>query len=222
MPVTFVSKSADGETTGTGFTATEPTGASLNDILFLWVVVQTGLTNWAPPALWTLLVDLSNGGGGDSQNFAAWLYWIRRGTTAPALNASWTSTKFYSVSTTCWRGCKLSGNPYNASAGLYAVTNPSAPNPPSISITAQNAVAVALGASWTGPTVAYTAPTGFTIREAGAAGTAVCVASKIAGVGTEDPGVFGGVPAGANGEAGATVALQPEPGGQNLLLLGVS
>lgn len=214
MAAAFRSKTLNGLGNGTDLTATEPAGAVENDILFYWLIIQSTISNFSAPSGWTLLVDLSNGNTGSSQQFAAWLYWIRRGGSAPSFAVSWTTSRYREASITCWSGCKTTGNPYNvvANNAYNTTTDPAAPNCPAVITTVANTVIVPFGASWQGPTTVYSAPTDYTIREPGEAGTALCVASRdVAAIGSENPGSFGGVPAGAGlGVGEITVALEPQ------------
>ena len=185
----------------------EPAGAAENDILLLWVASAYDLTG--TPTGWTLLYH-TNFTSGNHTHF----FWIRRGASAPVTEVAQGSSDYIEASITCWQYCATTGNPYSAVTNGTAVQlNPCDADPPSVNTTVNDTTVVALGMAWSDTTTGFTAPSGYTIREAGASGDDLMVASKyVASAGAEDPGSFSGGKATLNWTHAVTIALQGEQG----------
>ena len=192
--------------TGTNFTATEPTGATQDDVLFMWVTLGNGITNYSPPSGWTELYHLQTGSSPHT-----YLYWIRRGASAPSYAVSWTGSVYWEYSVTAWSGTETSGNPYsNASSNTPTTVNPNNPDCPSVNTGVDNAVVIAFGMGWSDTAGGWQPPAGYTGREYNTAGKDVTVASKdVASAGSEDPGAFSGGRAVLDWVSEATVSLKP-------------
>ena len=191
---------------GTGFTASEPSGAAENDLLYMWIVLQNTFSSFVgPTGGWELLYNLVN------TNSTTYLYAIRRGASAPNRTCSWTTSIYYEVSLTAWSGCVTSGALYDVKNYTAATQrNPANPNCPSVTTTVVETLVVAFGMGWSGAVSAWTAPSGYTIREAGSAGIDLCIAEKeLDTITSEDPGAFSGSVATNNDVAEITVALKP-------------
>lgn len=182
------------QSSGTGFTATEPTGAAEWDILFWlvgWVGNPTGLST---PSGWTEI-------GSSVSNITVKLYAIRRGSSAPTLTfPTWTGTFDYTQSMIAFSGATRSGAVHEAIASTGERNNASyptptgngTPNPASVTSLTPNAVIIAFihdqigsgGADWS-------APSGYTLRTTGSASWRNGIASKALGApAADDPGVF--------------------------------
>lgn len=194
----------------TGATPTEPAGASANDILFMWVLVQaTPAPTVTGPTGWTQLYSADT----TTNGLAIRLYWIRRGSSAPSYTISWTLGGYAEISVTAWRGAVTSGNPYDVTASnAWTSKNPSNPDCPSVTTTVANTLVIAFGMGWTGWTTVATPPTGYSLAEGGISGNnndlGVAYISKAA-IGVENPSAFSGDAAGLNEVAEVTVALKP-------------
>lgn len=210
MTVAFRSKTIGGGAAATGVTLTEPAGATLNDILWWWQVVAATETGYAGPTGWTLASALT------STKANTWLYWIRRGASAPNLSASWTNSSYTEGSITCWSGCETSGNPYSdLQINARTSRNPCAPNCPAVNTGVANTIVVACGMGWAGwaaGTGGWGAPLNYTMREDCSAFTEgdICVASRaIAVAGSENPPAFGNAKGVSDEVAEITFALKP-------------
>jgi hypothetical protein len=204
----FRSKTFVTSSSATSATPTEPVGAAQNDILLMFIVIETSNTTFIAPAGWTQLYALPSTTGAD-----VWVYWIRRGASAPSYGISWTNLDYYEVSVTAWSGVITSGNPYDAIANnARAQANPSAPDCPAVTTTVANTVVLALGMTWAGwGTGGAGTPTGYTLRESGGYTVDLGVASKLVVVaGTDDPSIYTNVPANLADKAEITIALKPQ------------
>ncbi|MGZ3769959.1 MAG: hypothetical protein ACXVCP_08160 [Bdellovibrio sp.] len=205
--VAFRSKSFVWNGNNTAETPPEPAGASQNDILFMWVLLN-GNQTVTPPAGWTELY--SNGG-----SVSIHLYWIRRGATAPNYGISWSTAVYNEVSVTAWSGAATSGNPYDVMAGNPITSRtPANPDCPAVMTTVANTVVIAFGMTWTGWGTTAGAPTGYMLAEGGISGSyndlAVAYTAK-ASPGVEDPPAFSANLNNASGYVGeVTVALKPQ------------
>ena len=191
------------------FTATEPALTAQNDIIFMWFLVSGDPNITGPTGGWTQVYA-----GRGSGSIGSYLYWIRRGASAPGYTVSWVGGNYYEVSVSSWRGAATSGNLWDDLKSNPATDrNPSNPDCPSVTTTTANAWVIAFGVGWTGWTTTATPPTGYTIVEGGTNGNNndIGVAYKIkAAAGAEDPGAFSGQAAGTSNDVGeVTVALKP-------------
>ena len=217
MAIAFRSKTYSGiPLTGTGFTATESAGASENDILLMWFGNNDGNALTTPPSGWTLIYANNS----TSQSLSCWLYYIRRGASAPSYTVAWTNSVYYEWSVTAWVGVITTGNPINTSAttGILQNRDPANPDCPSITTTVTNTMVLAVAGTWANLTSGFTPPSGYDLRE-GIISGALCLASKnVAVAGVEDPGAYSGAPAGSSNVDEITVALIPNPYYQLVLM----
>lgn len=205
--IAFRSKSFISHASSTSSTPTEPAGTVQNDILFMWVVINSSPTI-TPPTGWTELYALSA-----PNSIQYRLYWIRRGSSAPSYTISWSTSQYNEISVTAWSGVATSGNPYDVTANNTPMSrNPSNPNCPSVTTTVANTVVIAFGVSWGGWSTTAGAPTGYSIAEGGVNGdhNDIGVAYIVkAAIGAEDPPAFTGTQGTADQVAEVTVALKP-------------
>jgi hypothetical protein len=201
--------------TALNVTPTEPTGAASGDIIFVWIItdkVAGGATTIsAPDGTWTAVSTTLAGTSSIGR-----LFWIRRGSSAPTYNNfNWNGSvgSYYECHVSAWSGCKSSGNPWDqlgtilnqsvsGAGNVVQLNNPITP-------TVAPSLCVLFSQYWNGNSVAYTAPTGYTLSEgAAAAGEDECGAYKsLATTATETPGTFGGANIGTNDGMGYTLNL---------------
>lgn len=184
-------------------TGTEPAGATTDDILVAFVVVDSASSSLGNPAGWT---SIYSGLAGAAFRYS--LCWIRRTGSAPSY--VWTSStgSYYEVHILAYSGCVNSGSPIEASAdgGVTTGTNPDCPSMTTVNA---NAMAIAVGANWTGSGGAgWSAPSGYTRRSNNTVGNdAVMADKKVVAAGAENPAAFTGGN-GSNTQWQGTIALQ--------------
>lgn len=204
-PISFVNKTFAYNANTTSVNPGEPAGVAEGDILFLWVVVQGNNSSFNPPTGgWNLLYALP------ATSADVWLYWIRRGSSAPSYTSTWTTSGYNEASVTAWRGALASGDPINVkSFNARTTRNPANPNCPSVTTTVANTQVIAFAMQWTGwNTGGATTPSGYALRESGGLAMDLAVASIFkASAGAEDPGAFANAQSGSNEVAEITIAL---------------
>lgn len=220
--VCFFSSSGHGAITSVGGTymtgtwtnasVTEPAGSMQNDILIVYLAVNTINTAFVPDAGWTLLYSLPSATQAD-----VWVYWMRRGAGAASGMFSWTTSADYAVSITGWRGVKSLGSPFNITASNARVQRLSTlgPDCPAVTTTVANTMVIALGMAWNGWNFSGTStPTGYTlIHEQATMGQLGIAYKSLAAAGAEDPSSFGPTNSASKDVAEITVALEPAPAG---------
>lgn len=217
MSVAFRNKSVAFVNSGAGgsVTPTEPVGAAQNDILlyladFHW---PTALDD-AGPVGWALLASQVDNVSGSNRFYGA-LYAIRRGASAPALNANdGGNSRYLEVSVSAWSGVdpNIALSSLIVSSGTPVVADPSNPDPPSITTTTDNSMVVCFGLSNAGATTVWTAPSTYALGENGAAaggGQNTFAYKIITPAGTENPGAFSGADPGSDPNWSLCVALPP-------------
>jgi hypothetical protein len=195
------------QNTGTGATtsfASEPAGAALDDILWLYVVIAVGATGITNPSGWTQLYSIT------TSNAVTRLLWIRRGSSAPALQVTWTGSFYYDGAIGAWSNCKKTGNPYNTHAESGTTSrNPANPDCPAVTTTVPECLIVAFGMGWSGWVTTATPPSGYTLRHGETSNYDTGFAEKqLATATTEDPGAFADQGTGPNDVVEITVALE--------------
>lgn len=165
MAVAFRSQANSGTGTAANVTGTEPAGAAQDDILIACLYIESDTAVTAPSG-WTntfdgvaALNELEIG----SSDYRQYLYWIRRGASAPALQ--WTfSSAFRGVSIAAYSGALTSGDPFSF-CSLAERDNQSAATFPDISGTTDDAneLLIWFGACFSNSS-SGTQPTGFSER----------------------------------------------------------
>jgi hypothetical protein len=209
-----VQSGTPGSTTVTGV---EPTGTVQDDVIWaLWICdtaagTQTiSLPTGGTPA-WTQVASRSAG-----LNFRLALGYVVRGASAPALGFTMSNLAgYFELFMWSLSGCDTAAVVDNAGTPNDAASSASAPDPPSATVATATDWALTVMAHWGGsPAGSWTAPTGYTLVSVAPAGGAGGVASKaLSGTGTEDPGVFGGTPAGTDVAWAETVTVKAAAGG---------
>lgn len=191
--------------TGTSFTATEPSGAADGNGFVLFVVIDDAHSGVNGPTGWTSV------GSSDLGPATTYIYSVRRGSSAPSLDVSWTTSRYSE-----WLLMRVTGQ----RAGndfVEAITfgTPAAGvdiNPPSVTTLTADTLIVAGGQSAVG-TVVNTAPTNYTLRSLGDGSFDYVVATReIAAIGAEDPGVFDCTQASST-VCGFTLSIASDAGG---------
>lgn len=154
--------------TTNSLTGTDPTGAAADDILIGLLYRETATGNAVtPPSGWSnsfngTTVDLYSTVGG--QDFNIKPYWIRRGSSAPALTWGSATSVFSEILVAAYSGAVSSGDPWSFLASAIR-DNTSATTFPDTSGTTldANELLIWSGVNWVGGTTS-TQPTGFTER----------------------------------------------------------
>ncbi|MEZ0392712.1 MAG: hypothetical protein ACAH59_10875 [Pseudobdellovibrionaceae bacterium] len=194
----------------TSTTLTEPTSAAQNDIIFVWAVLGYQTVTASTPTGWTLLYTIQ------TNQTKTYLYWIRRGASAPTYTFTYSSVDYAEFSVTAWSGVITSGSPIDVSASNASVQKaPAHPDCPSVTTTVANTVVIAFGMGWSGWSTIAGTPSGYTAREVGVNGNNndLAVFSKaVAVAGAENPAAITGAlnPGVSNDVAEVTVALKPD------------
>lgn len=215
MTPAFRSKSfSDGGGVGVAaLTPAEPSGASLGDTLWAWTWLNAPtLSTFAmTDGNWSRIYGPQSDGAAE-----CYLYWLRRGSSAPNYQQTWTGACAAETTVLCYSGCAMSGVPWADMQGA-AVTqvNPVEPDPPSVTallaphpfdgcLNVVFGTGLFTGGSWT-------PPSGYTIREPGGANWArIGAAEKAIAYGaTENAGKFTTGDASNRSIWAAAVALKP-------------
>ena len=193
----------------TGFTATEPTGAASGDGLLLLVLVALAHSSIVPPALWTPVPSCNALDAGTS--FTAYMYYLLRGGSAPALNMSWTTSQYYEWSVHAFPG--VVGASFIDASAATASTSTANPDPPSIVTTTDDTLICAITYTWAGfASGGASPPSGYALRF-GAVDYDHGIATLAKGAaGSVDPGTFGNTN-GSDVTRSMTVALAGSAGG---------
>jgi hypothetical protein len=189
--------------TGTNATVTEPASAALNDVFWALAVCGNAAT-LTEPSGWTVRYS---GTATGNTSFKYNLAWIRRGSSAPSLTWTISSSVYREVHVLAYSGVVTSGNPYEASVdgGFSTGTNPDCP---SVTTIDANAMVLAFAVNFFGSSSAWGAPSGYTIRVRNTAGDDCVVAEKkVAVAGAENPAAYTGG-GGTETQWTASVALQ--------------
>jgi hypothetical protein len=166
----------------------EPAGAAENDIL-LYFIISAGapFASWTPPAGWTELKKL------DGSTGEFYLYWIRRGASAPALRGVWDSLNWHAGYIAAYPGAATTASPFGATNLPASISGGATSlDPGGVTTTANDSTILAGGANFGDPATAWAAPSGYTLR--GPSTDTFTLASKAltGGTGTsQDPGSFG-------------------------------
>jgi hypothetical protein len=204
--VAFRSKTFTYNASAAAITATEPAGATTNDILLMFVAIDSA-TGFTGPSGWTQLYALP---GSVSD---VYVYWIRRGATPPSFALSWTGTKWVEVSVTAWSGAVTSGNPYDVAAyKARAFASPSNPDCPAVVTTVPDTLVLALGMSWNSWSAGGAGvPSGYSIIETSNSVNDLAIAVKVKPTaGTEDPPTFTNANSAIAETGEITIALKPQ------------
>lgn len=179
----FRSNSA-GDGTGTGFTATEPAGAAEGDALLIEILVEDTHSSFTPAAGWEEIRAQ------DAGPFTARTYGIRRGSSAPALNFSWVTSRYFEWSISAWSGIVASGD-FVESSAVATPNIGTGPTPPPVTTLTADTTVVVIAWTWGGwGGGGATPPSGYTLRygptgfDHGVASLAVATAT------TETPGAW--------------------------------
>jgi hypothetical protein len=211
MAIAFRSASPRANTTASSISPTEPSGATQNDILLYWVVFdESGANFTSGPSGWTLL----NNFAGTATNTR--LYWIRRGSSPPTNYTTTLSASTYiEAIVLCYSGCETSGSPFHqAQYTTVTSSNPSNPNPPSVTTTIANTMAVIFGMGWWGWDSNPDAPSGYTKRGNAIFYDDLVAAEKaLASATTEDPAAFTQQSGSAEWCAATVVLMEPQSTG---------
>jgi hypothetical protein len=182
-------------------TVSEPAGVVKDDILIM--LLSTTGSDAIPyfSNSWNLIYS-GNGGG-----FYTYIWWTRRGTSAPVYSASWTGDLPSYIHVAAWSGAVAFGSPILTQANTTFVSGAAA-NPPAITTTIPDTMIVAM-AVHSGGYSACAAPAGYTTR-ASASGIRFCLGDKIlASAGVENPGNITGQSS-SNFRVALTLALIPD------------
>lgn len=186
----------------TSQTSTEPTGTVLNDIIIATVEIDFGHGTITAPSGWTLLGSASTT---DADTFA---YWIRRGSSAPALQWTWLSSvsyvETYLVSIS---GAVNTGNPIDVWTFGTPQTTGTIVTPPPVTIITTDTLSCVYGFNWiNGWSSSPTAPTGYTTRLGGNFFDTVIATKAVSVTGTETPSGFSSS-AGSSPNLGLTIVV---------------
>lgn len=207
-------------TTGGGVnpTATEPAGAATNDILY----ASANATDAAItlPTGWTQLYSGSQVGGPSNNHTLYWVVgYIRRAGSAPSLQFTYSaggSVDYYELHLAAYSGVNTTTAIDAVSAdGGSGNVDLHQPDASAVVAVAANTIALVTMATWVGAdTGGWTPPSGYTLRSDPSAGLAAGIAEKaLVSPGSENPGAWANLPAGANNSFqywdGATITLNP-------------
>src|SRR4051812_4741510 len=143
MAVAFRNVSHNTTSSAATMAITQPAGATVGDIILLWVLIEVPQTV-TTPAGYTLL----NSWLGTNCN--VYLYWTRDWS---AVTVSFSALSTYAEYSCCaYSGCETSASPIDTAAYAAVRTGTDAPNCPSVTTLSANTVVIAFGAKWGGST----------------------------------------------------------------------
>jgi hypothetical protein len=183
--------SSTAEGTANGFTPTEPASAALNDVFIALAFCSTTSTSLGIPTGWTSLAS-----GVATSSYRYNLAWIRRGSSAPSLTWTMSTSAYRGVHLLAYSGCITTGNPYEAfTDGGVTANDSTSLNPPSVTTLSANSWVICGGVDWSGANTTWTAPTGYTKRSEDVSSSqydGVLADKKIVTAAAEDPAAFSG------------------------------
>lgn len=188
--------------TGTAADPGDPAGASENDGLVAYYVVEAGHSGFTGPGgVFTLLYSIN------ATAFNLYVYTGRRGSSAPNYAVSWTTSRYCEAKAYAYQGCRTTGSIVDASAEGTPSNADANVNPPQVTTNTIETVVLALVAHWAGwGTGGATAPGSYNLRY-GPQGIDNALADRaIATATTEDPGEFSN-DGGTDWFVGVTIAL---------------
>lgn len=193
MAVTFRSKSAAVNTSGTSPTPTEPAGAVSGDYVVALYATDTNGGNPNLPAGWATLYGRTTVGSA----FQFIVGGIQRSGSAPSYAFTHTGSIYRELHVLCFQGAAaIALDSQSATGATGAATNH---NPDASATTAvQSAsLAVVLGINWGGSGAGgwgTTSPAGYALQSDNSVGNDCCISTKsLAASGSENPGAFTGV-----------------------------
>jgi hypothetical protein len=168
--------------------------------------LAVGSSGFTPPSGWTLLETRSVGG-----DYERWVYWIRRGGSAPDLTVSWAGANNWEWTMCAWTGALSSGDPFESTA-QNTVTSGTQPDPAAVTTATADTTVIVYGGSWRGFAAPAGAISGYTTAMNGTiggdAGFAQAIAYKaVASAGVEDPGVMSNSASGSDSIDALTIVL---------------
>lgn len=115
MAVAFRSKTNTVQTADVTITATDPSGAAADDILIAHIYIETTATltvpsGWSNTCNGTTMKQINTATG---KSYNHYLYWIRRGSSAPSYTWSWSGTTYCEVVVAAYSGALTSGDPFS-------------------------------------------------------------------------------------------------------------
>lgn len=188
--------------TAAGASGTDPSGAASGDFLIAIVRTAGGASALTRPAGWT---SLFNGTSADG-DFDYDICWITRGGSAPDLAWTWTGSVAYAIHIVRISG--VNATPVDAISALSSVAS-GAPNPPSITVGDANALVLVLMIDFFDSGSQFSVPATYTRATDNAVEFSANIAVLARGVGSEDPGVWGGGTGFANNSVTATMSIKP-------------
>lgn len=189
MAVTFRSKSAIVNTSGTSPTPTEPAGAVSGDYVVALYATNANTGNPTLPVGWATLVARTTVGSA----FQFIVGGIQRTGSAPSYAFLHTGSIYRELHVLCFQGSGTVSLDAQSASGSTGAAILHDPNPGSVTPAAATSLSVAMGINWGGSSSAWTAPSGYVIRSDNSAGNDCAIADKsLTGTSPEDPAAFTG------------------------------